>query len=240
MVSPDRSDKIRLQIAARTRPAEPTLDLIIPVYNEEETIPHFMERVDSIGELLKPAKVRCLFVNDGSRDATLDVLWGYVETREDIAVVDLSRNFGKEAALCAGLEASTADIAVPIDVDLQDPPELIADFLEKWREGYAVVVGRRIDRRSDTPLKRFTSGAFYRVFNTISDTPIIDNVGDFRLMDRRVVDALNQMPESTRFIRGCSAGSGSRPPSSTTRGRNGFPAKPRSATANCSVSPWTG
>ena len=169
MVSPDRSDKIRLQIAARNRPAEPTLDLIIPVYNEEETIPHFMERIDSIGELLKPAKVRCLFVNDGSRDATLDVLWGYVQSREDIAVVDLSRNFGKEAALCAGLEASTADIAVPIDVDLQDPPELIADFLEKWREGYAVVAGRRIDRQSDTPLKRFTSGAFYRVFNAISD-----------------------------------------------------------------------
>ncbi len=202
MVSPDRSDKIRLQIAARNRPAEPTLDLIIPVYNEEETIPHFMERIDSIGELLKPAKVRCLFVNDGSRDATLDVLWGYVQSREDIAVVDLSRNFGKEAALCAGLEASTADIAVPIDVDLQDPPELIADFLEKWREGYSVVAGRRIDRQSDTPLKRFTSGAFYRVFNTISDTPIIDNVGDFRLMDRKVVDALNQMPESTRFMKG--------------------------------------
>ena len=202
MVEPESPDQIRLQIAARARPAEPTVDLIVPVYNEEEAIPHFLQRIDAIRDSLKPAALRCIFVNDGSKDKTLDVLWKTTQARDDVAVVDLSRNFGKESALCAGLEASTADVAVPIDVDLQDPPELIADFLDKWREGYAVVAGRRVDRQSDTFTKRLTSGAFYRVFNAISDTPIISNVGDFRLMDRKVVQALGQMPESTRFTKG--------------------------------------
>lgn len=202
MVEPELPDQIRLQIAAKQRPAEPTVDLIVPVFNEEDTIAHFLERIDAVRDGLEPATLRCIFVNDGSRDATLDILWNTAQARDDIAVVDLSRNFGKESALCAGLEASTADVAVPIDVDLQDPPELIADFLAKWREGYAVVAGRRVDRQSDTFFKRLTSGAFYRVFNAISDTPIITNVGDFRLMDRKVVKALNQMPESTRFTKG--------------------------------------
>jgi glycosyltransferase involved in cell wall biosynthesis len=119
-----------------------------------------------------------------------------------IRIVDLSRNFGKEAALTAGLEAVTGQVVVPIDVDLQDPPEVILEMIARWREGYEVVLGHRVSRRNDSWAKQTSANWFYRLHNKISDQPLPENVGDFRLMDRCVVEALQTLPESRRFMKG--------------------------------------
>jgi glycosyltransferase involved in cell wall biosynthesis len=119
-----------------------------------------------------------------------------------IKVVDLSRNFGKEPALTAGLELCSGDIVIPMDVDLQDPPELIPDMIAKWQEGFDVVLAIRSDRSTDSFMKRFTASGFYKLFSRVSDVDLPDNAGDFRLMDRRVVEALKQLPERTRFMKG--------------------------------------
>lgn len=178
------------------------LSLIVPVYNEAETIALFVERVESVLSDPVAVLVEYIFINDGSTDATLDILLLLQRRITRIKVVDLSRNFGKEAALSAGLRCATGQVVVPIDVDLQDPPELILEMIEKWREGYEVVLGRRIDRTSDSWVKRASANWFYRIHNKIADPAIPENVGDFRLMDRQVVDALNELPESRRFMKG--------------------------------------
>lgn len=127
-----------------------------------------------------------------------------------LVIVDLSRNFGKEAALSAGLEHATGDAIIPLDADLQDPPQLVSALIEKWEEGYDVVLARRVDRSSDSFLKRVTAGAFYNVINRLSDVDIPHHVGDFRLMDRRVVDVLKSLPEARRFMKGLFAWAGFR------------------------------
>jgi glycosyltransferase involved in cell wall biosynthesis len=146
--------------------------------------------------------VEIVFVNDGSVDGTLDCLLERQRCDQRIRVVDLSRNFGKEAALTAGLQAAKGQIVVPIDVDLQDPPELVFEMIAKWREGYDVVLGRRLDRGTDSWAKRVSATCFYRIHNWIAEPVIPEHVGDFRLMDRIVVDALNELPESRRFMKG--------------------------------------
>src|SRR6202044_1480096 len=148
------------------------------------------------------ARLEFIFVNDGSRDATFSLLLELARGRNDVTVVNFSRNFGKEAAMTAGLDFAHGDAVVLMDVDLQDPPELVASFVEKWREGYDIAYGLRQSRASETGLKRRTAGGFYAWFNRISDTPIPTNVGDFRLLDRRVVAALRQLPERGRFMKG--------------------------------------
>ena len=178
------------------------LSLVVPVYNEAETVGIFIEQVEGIFN--NPAKVvvEYIFINDGSTDNTLELLLLLQRRLPHIKVIDLSRNFGKEAALSAGLRCATGQVVVPIDVDLQDPPELILQMIEKWREGYEVVLGHRIDRKSDSWAKRASANWFYRIHNKIADPIIPENVGDFRLMDRQVVDALNELPESRRFMKG--------------------------------------
>lgn len=178
------------------------LSLVVPVYNEAETIALFVERVESVLSDPAAVQVEYIFINDGSTDATLDILLLLQRRIPRIKVVDLSRNFGKEAALSAGLRCATGQVVVPIDVDLQDPPELILEMIDKWRDGYEVVLGRRIDRTSDSWAKRASANWFYRIHNKIADPAIPENVGDFRLMDRQVVDALNELPESRRFMKG--------------------------------------
>lgn len=178
------------------------LSLVVPVYNEAETIALFVERVESVLSDPSAVQVEYIFINDGSTDATLDILLLLQRRIPRIKVVDLSRNFGKEAALSAGLRCATGQVVVPIDVDLQDPPELILEMIDKWRDGYEVVLGRRIDRTSDSWAKRASANWFYRIHNKIADPAIPENVGDFRLMDRQVVDALNELPESRRFMKG--------------------------------------
>ncbi len=181
------------------RKAEPLISLIVPCYNESETVHMFVEAVD---KALPTAKLEYVFVNDGSPDDTLLKLLALSEKDNRIIVIDLSRNFGKEAAMTAGIDAATGDVVIPMDADLQDPPEVISDFLEKWREGYDVVYGIRMDRNSDTRGKRFTAGLFYRFFNKLAEREIPADVGDFRLMDRVVVDAVKSMPERNRFMKG--------------------------------------
>ena len=141
-------------------------------------------------------------VNDGSTDSTLEKLISATKSRKNIRVVDLSRNFGKEAALTAGLDYSVGKAVVPIDADLQDPPELIKEFVKKWDEGYEVVLAKRIDRSKDKFGKRVTAKFFYKLHNKISKTKIPENVGDYRLMTRKVVDAVSKLPENQRFMKG--------------------------------------
>ncbi|MFV3413764.1 glycosyltransferase family 2 protein [Pseudomonas nitroreducens] len=178
------------------------LSLVVPVYNEVETVALFVDRVQSVFSDSATVQVEYIFVNDGSTDATLETLLLLQRRNPNIKVVDLSRNFGKEAALSAGLRCAAGQVVVPIDVDLQDPPELVLEMIEKWREGYEVVLGRRVDRTSDSWAKRASANWFYRIHNKIADPAIPENVGDFRLMDRQVVDALNDLPESRRFMKG--------------------------------------
>ena len=178
------------------------LSLVVPVYNEEETVKIFVDRINVLFGAHPELRLDLVFVNDGSTDATLANLLALQQDHANLRVVDLSRNFGKEAALSAGLQAARGDVVVPIDVDMQDPPELIFEMLDKWREGFEVVVGRRTDRHSDSWAKRASAKAFYRVHNMIAKPKLPENVGDFRLMDRAVVTALLQLPESHRFMKG--------------------------------------
>lgn len=177
------------------------ISLLCPCYNEEAVLLLFFERITSVMEGIgQDFEIVC--VNDGSHDGTLDLLRERAEADERVKVVDLSRNFGKEAALTAALDHSTGDAVVPIDADLQDPPELIGVMLEKWREGYEVVLAHRSNRSSDSWLKRVTARMFYKVHNKISRPELPENVGDFRLMDRRVVDALGGLRETHRCMKG--------------------------------------
>lgn len=176
--------------------------LVVPVYNESETVHLFTARVKTAFSHCSEVHLDIVFVNDGSTDDTLARLLELKDLHHEIRIVDLTRNFGKEAALTAGLKIASGHVVVPIDVDLQDPPELILEMIQKWREGYDVVVGKRINRDSDSWAKRKSATWFYRIHNTISEPKIPENVGDFRLMDRTVVDALNELPESRRFMKG--------------------------------------
>ena len=189
---------------ATTQPrvSDPLVSIVVPFYNETETISFFYETITQVLAEMGIRRYELVCVNDGSKDDTLLKLVALSKTDDQVRVVDLSRNFGKEAALTAGVDESVGDVVVPIDCDLQDPPQLIGVMLDRWRQGFDVVLAKRSDRSSDSYLKRVTAGAFYRVHNKLSDTNIPDNVGDFRLMDRRVVDALKLLPERRRFMKG--------------------------------------
>ena len=177
------------------------ISIIAPVYNESETIKIFLGKIKKVLSK-KNLKVEIIFINDGSKDDTLKILLSEQKIHNEIRIIDLSRNFGKEAALTAGLDACIGDAIIPIDVDLQDPPEIIPLMIEKWKNGFEVVLGKRINRNTDTWAKRVSANLFYNLHNKISDHEIPSNVGDFRLMDRKVVDALKKLPESKRFMKG--------------------------------------
>lgn len=187
-------------LATRSRVGR-TLSVIAPVYNEQAVLEMFFDRITKVLDGLGVGfEIVC--VNDGSRDHSLAILLAQRIRDPRIKVIDLSRNFGKEVALSAGLDACTGDMVVPIDVDLQDPPELIVDFVAAWEAGADVAYGERVDRSSDTAAKRTTAGMFYKVFNRISRVPLPANAGDFRLMDRTVVEVLKTLPERNRFMKG--------------------------------------
>ncbi len=177
------------------------LSIVAPCFNEQAVLEMFFARIQAVLEGLG-VDYEIICVNDGSRDATLAVLIAAQQRDSRIKVIDLSRNFGKETALSAGLDAATGDMVVPIDVDLQDPPELIADFLAEWEKGADVAYGVRVDRSADSTAKRLSAQGFYRFFNRVSDVPLPYNAGDFRLLDRRVVEVLKQLPERNRFMKG--------------------------------------
>jgi glycosyltransferase involved in cell wall biosynthesis len=179
----------------------PMLSIVVPMFNEEEGTDLFFSRLKPVLEAITP-NFEIVCVDDGSSDHTLPSLMGHHARDPRIKVLSLSRNFGKDTALSAGLDYCTGLAVVPIDADLQDPPELIGQMVEKWREGYEVVYARRSARDSDDMQKRVSAGLFYRIHNWMADVKIPDNVGDFRLMDRRVVEALKHLPEKTRFMKG--------------------------------------
>lgn len=183
----------------RARISDPLISLVVPCYAESAALDHFVPAVDAA---LSGHRLEFVFVNDGSPDDTLDKLIALSKVDSRVVVVNLSRNFGKEIAMTAGLEHASGDVAVPMDADLQDPPEVIAEFLTYWKAGYDVVFGVRKDRASDARTKRLTASLFYRFFNRLTDTEIPADVGDFRMIDRVVVDALQRLPERSRFMKG--------------------------------------
>lgn len=177
------------------------VSLVIPVFNEEESVPLFLETVRRV-LADEPYAFEFIFVNDGSRDRTLNVLLAEREHDSRVKIVDLSRNFGKEHAMAAGFHAAAGDAVIPMDVDLQDPPELVSVFLRKWEEGFEVVIGVRRQRESDTPFKRRSAGLFYKAFNAVCGCHMVPNAGDYRLMGRKALAALNALPERVRFTKG--------------------------------------
>ncbi|MHC1713778.1 MAG: glycosyltransferase family 2 protein [Solidesulfovibrio sp.] len=185
-----------------------TLSLVVPVFNEAEAVAIFLERIHNVFDGNASLRLEVVFINDGSTDDTLERLLALQTQDARVRIIDLSRHFGKEAALAAGLQTSTGQVVVPIDVDLQDPPELVLEMLEKWREGFDAVLGRRSNRGTDTFAKRLSATWFYRIHNWLSDLHLPENVGDFRLLDRTVVNALNSLPESHRFMKGLFAWAG--------------------------------
>jgi len=178
------------------------LSLVVPCYNESDSIAKFFGCVIPVLESIDRIRFEIVMVNDGSSDDTLEQLLAYARRDERVRVVDLTRNFGKEAALTAGLDEAMGDAVIPIDVDLQDPPALIPELVARWREGAEVVLAQRSSRACDSWLKRITAAAYYRIHNRLSDLKLPVNVGDFRLMDRVVINALKQLPERHRFMKG--------------------------------------
>jgi glycosyltransferase involved in cell wall biosynthesis len=193
------------------RMTAPELSIIIPVKDEEEAIAPCVERVKAalassdVGD-----RYEILFVDDGSSDGTLEVIRRLNASDKQVRAISLSRNFGKEAALSAGLDHARGRAVVPLDVDLQDPPEILPAMIAKWRDGFEIVYGVRNNRDTDSLPKRLTADLYYRAHNLLTHDKIPEHAGDFRLLDRKVVDVISAMPERNRFMKGLFAWAGFR------------------------------
>jgi glycosyltransferase involved in cell wall biosynthesis len=206
-ISPELSGRVPHVVHA----ADLQLSIIVPVKDEEQGVAPFVQSVAPILDgLFADGAWEILFVDDGSEDATLAAILAAHAREPRVRALSLSRNFGKEAALSAGLDHAVGRAVIPMDVDLQDPPEVIGDMLAKWREGYEVVYGVRRNRSTDTLPKRLTADLYYRAHNYLSDDKIPEHAGDFRLLDRAVVEVIRKMPERNRFMKGLFAWSGFR------------------------------
>lgn len=177
------------------------ITLVVPVYNEKDVLHTFYDRIKKILSEL-PYTFEILFINDGSSDNSMSIIEQLAESDPTISYINLSRNFGKECAMTAGIDYAEADAVIFIDADLQDPPELIPQMIEKWQDGYDAVYARRAKRDTDTPLKRLTALGFYKIIAKLSRFEIPHNTGDYRLISRRSVLALRQLPEKNRFMKG--------------------------------------
>ncbi|WP_338476561.1 glycosyltransferase family 2 protein [Pseudomonas khavaziana] len=177
------------------------VSLVVPLFNEEQTVGAFYRAVRQ-DSLLQACTVEIVFINDGSTDRTAELAEALALADRDVMLINFSRNFGKEAALFAGLEYATGDAVVPMDVDLQDPIDVVPRLIAAWQQGADVVLAKRHDRSSDGYLKRHSASLFYRLLNLIAYTHIEENVGDFRLMDRKVVDVIKSLPEQQLFMKG--------------------------------------
>jgi polyisoprenyl-phosphate glycosyltransferase len=179
----------------------PELSVVVPMYNEEKNLSELYARlIEALTEIDMDYEI--VFVNDGSQDNTLGKAIEFCKRDSHIKIIDSSRNFGKEIALSAGIEYARGNAVIPIDSDLQDPPELIVELVAKWQEGFDVVYATRLSRHGESWLKRVTASYFYRLAGKISEVSIPANTGDFRLLDRKVVEALKQLPERNRFMKG--------------------------------------
>lgn len=191
-------------MAPKSGSGSKSITIVVPIYNEEAALPvYFDAMADEIHKIKKQSKTRLsfslLFVNDGSHDASEFIVCNAKQKEFDVQLVNFSRNFGKEKALFAGISYAKGDAVIPMDVDLQDSPEIIGKLIERWLEGVQIVNAKRVSRTEDAWWKRVTANAFYRVFNLFAEKPIPENVGDFRLLDRQVVDAFNQIGDQKRF-----------------------------------------
>ena len=187
-----------------TETAPVTLSIIVPIYNEEAVIPELYKRITGVMDEIG-ASWELVCINDGSRDRSVEMLLELRRADPRIKLVDFSRNFGHQIAITAGLDYAEGDAAVIIDADLQDPPEVIAEMLARWREGYEVVYAVRADRQGESFFKLWTANAFYRLLRSITDVDIPLDAGDFRLMDRKVVMTMRSLRENHRFMRGLSS-----------------------------------
>ena len=177
------------------------ISIVVPCYNESDGLLQFHDRlINALRRTSVSAEI--IYVNDGSADDTIDAIESLQAMDDRVGVIDLSRNFGKESALTAGIDHARGDAVIVIDADLQDPPECIPDMVSAWRRGYDVVAMKRGDRSTDTPFKRFSAACFYRILSRLSAVRIPENVGDFRLLSRRAVDAIKAMPERNRYMKG--------------------------------------
>ena len=174
------------------------ISIIIPAYNEEEALPALMERITKFADDTKDYDFEFLFVNDGSKDRTIELIKEYREKDKRVCYVDFARNFGKETAMKAGIDYATGDAVVFLDADLQDPPEIITEMIKYWEEGYDDVYAQRKSRKGETWMKKFTSKMYYKILQDLTNVPIQKDTGDFRLLDRRCVNALKVMKESQR------------------------------------------
>jgi polyisoprenyl-phosphate glycosyltransferase len=179
----------------------PLLSIIIPVYNEQEVLENCHLRLEAVANNL-PLNTEIIYINDGSNDNSLQILQALRKKHTRIAIIDLSRNFGKEIAMTAGLDHAKGDAVIILDADLQDPPELIPEMLTEWQCGYDIVYMKRASRQGESWLKKLTAHTFYRLIARISHIDIPQGVGDFRLLSRRAVDSLCQLRESNRFMKG--------------------------------------
>ncbi|MDD3364532.1 MAG: glycosyltransferase family 2 protein [Syntrophomonas sp.] len=175
--------------------------IIIPVYNEEAVIQEAYHRLTRVMESTGES-YELMFINDGSQDRTAELIEGFAEKDECVKLLDFSRNFGHQIAITAGMDYARGDAIVIIDADLQDPPELIPKMIEKWKEGYEVVYAKRSQRKGETLFKKLTAALFYRLMGAMSEVKIPLDTGDFRLMDRKVCDAMQSIREKNRFVRG--------------------------------------
>ncbi len=182
-------------------PGEIVYSVVVPVFNEEEVVLESYKRLKTVMDGLgEPYEI--IFVNDGSKDRTAYIINEICETDKNVKLIDFSRNFGHQIAITAGMDYSSGKAVVVIDADLQDPPELIPRMAEKWKEGYDVVYGKRIQRKGETFFKKFTAKLFYRFLRTMTEVDIPVDTGDFRLIDRKVCDALKSINERNRYVRG--------------------------------------
>ncbi len=175
-----------------------TITLLIPAYNEEAVLPALFQRLNSLAESIDDYRFEFLFINDGSRDQTLELIKNHATTDHRISYLNLSRNFGKEIAMLAGFDHVRGDACVVIDADLQDPPELIPEMIKLWQQGYDDVYARRKSRTGETWLKKKTSEWYYAILQSSTHVPIQVDTGDFRLLDRRCIEALRQFREASR------------------------------------------
>lgn len=187
--------------AETNRSLQECLSVVMPAFNEAEVLPHFHDRLSAVLQTL-PLQAEIIYVNDGSKDDTLEVLRTLAANDRRVAIVSLSRNFGKEIALTAGLDHARGDAVVVIDADLQDPPELIPEMIRRWREGYDVVYAQRTARDGESGLKKLTAFAFYRLIQNAGRVRIPRDTGDFRLLSRRAIVALGKLREQHRFMKG--------------------------------------
>lgn len=179
------------------------ISLVIPMYYEEEVANECYEKVSSVLKKLEDKyDYEIIFVNDGSKDKTLEILEEIAKKDEKAKIISFSRNFGHQAAVTAGLKEVTGDAIIIIDADLQDPPELIPEMLELWEQGNEVIYGKRKTRKGESAFKLLTAKMFYKTLNALSDVEIPKDTGDFRLVDRKVVDVINSLPEHNKFLRG--------------------------------------